>query len=115
MTALTDKAQLERAFDTYWGILAPGFDVPEKEVRFHPTRRWRFDRAWVKQKVAVEIDGGVFIRGRHTRGMGYHRQIEKQNQAQVCGWAVLRYDTKHIHEDPQAMVDEIVQLLAERS
>jgi hypothetical protein len=42
----------------------------EFEHRFHPVRRWRFDAAFPARKVAVELDGGIFAAGRHTRGAG---------------------------------------------
>lgn len=111
-----DKEILERAFDTQWIICTSELDVPQpvNEYKFHPKRKWRFDRAWVNEKVAVEIDGGVFTGGRHVRGMGYHKAIEKMNAGVLCGWVILRYDTKHIHEDPFAMVDEIVAVLRMR-
>lgn len=64
---------------------------PETEFRFHPERKWRFDFAWPEQKVAVEVDGGVFSGGRHTRGMGFIRDCEKLNMACEMGWKVLRY------------------------
>lgn len=38
------------------------------EHRFHPVRKWRFDAAFPVRKIAVEIDGGVFVQGRHMRG-----------------------------------------------
>jgi very-short-patch-repair endonuclease len=61
-----------------------------REVRFHPTRRWRFDYANIVQKIAVEIEGGVFTRGRHTRGKGYIEDCVKYNAAAALGWRVLR-------------------------
>ncbi len=64
---------------------------PVTEHRFHPTRRWRFDYAWPQWGVAVEREGGIWIRGRHTRPMGYQRDLEKYNAATVLGWRVLRF------------------------
>ena len=69
---------------------AEGWPVPEAEYRFHPFRKWRFDFAWPEQKVAVEIEGGIWTRGRHTRGAGYLGDLEKYNEAQLLGWIVLR-------------------------
>lgn len=60
------------------------------EHRFHPVRRWRFDFAWPEKKIALEIEGGAFIGGRHTRGAGYENDIEKYNEATLAGWTVLR-------------------------
>ncbi len=64
---------------------------PEYEHRFHPVRRWRFDVAWLSKKIAVEIDGGVWIGGRHSGGMGQIKDNEKINVAQSLGWRVYRF------------------------
>lgn len=63
----------------------------EKEHRFHPTRRWRFDYADVENKIAIEIEGGIWVRGRHNRAKGFRNDTIKYNQATVLGWRVLRY------------------------
>jgi very-short-patch-repair endonuclease len=73
-----------------WQIKAEGLPTPEREFRFHETRRWRFDFAWPDRKLAVEVDGGVWTRGRHTRGAGFERDCEKLNEAVLLGWRVLR-------------------------
>lgn len=61
------------------------------EHRFHPRRRWRFDVAWIDDLIAVEIDGGVWTRGRHSRGSGQTKDNEKINAAQSLGWKVYRF------------------------
>ena len=66
-----------------------------REHRFHPSRRWRFDFAWVEHRVALEVEGSVWARGRHTRGKGYLSDIEKYNEATLLGWKVLRVATDH--------------------
>ena len=63
----------------------------EMEYRFHPTRRWRFDAAFPERKIAVEIDGGIFVEGRHTRGAGFMKDCEKMNNAALLGWRVFRF------------------------
>lgn len=62
----------------------------EEEYRFHPTRKWRFDFAWPRERVAVEVEGGVFSRGRHVRPSGFIADCEKYNAAAHDGWLVLR-------------------------
>lgn len=75
---------------------------PELEHRFHPPRRWRFDLAWPDQKLAVEVEGGVWLGGRHTRPAGFEADCEKYNQAALDGWQVLRV-TNHMVEDGRAL------------
>ena len=67
-----------------------GLPEPEREYRFHPTRRWRFDFAWPDYMLAVEVEGGVWIRGAHNRGAGFIKDCIKYNEAAVLGWVVLR-------------------------
>lgn len=62
---------------------------PRREFRFSAARRWRFDLAYEEEKVAVEVHGGVWSQGRHTRGKGFLADREKMNEAQLQGWLVL--------------------------
>lgn len=67
-----------------------GLPTPEPEHRFHPRRKWRFDFAFHRQKVAIEIQGGIFMRrGGHNTGMALRREHEKRNAAAVLGWRIL--------------------------
>lgn len=63
---------------------------PVAEFRFAPPRRWRFDYAWPADRVALEVEGGVWTQGRHTRGSGFVKDMEKYNAAAALGWRVLR-------------------------
>ncbi|HOM27378.1 MAG TPA: hypothetical protein PKV21_07725 [bacterium] len=65
--------------------------IPIKEYKFCHNRRWRFDYAFVEQKIAIEQEGGVWINGRHNRGKGFLNDLEKYNTATIMGWRVLRY------------------------
>lgn len=69
----------------------------QTEFRFHSERRWRFDYANPKHMIAIETEGGAYSFGRHTRGTGFIKDMEKYNSATVIGWRVLRYT-------PQQMV-----------
>ena len=73
-----------------------GINGFEREYRFHPERRWRFDFANPGLKLAVEVEGGVFQHGRHTRGSGFEKDAEKYNAAAMDGWMVLRYSTQQV-------------------
>jgi very-short-patch-repair endonuclease len=68
----------------------------EAEYRFNPDRRWRFDYAIIEHKIAIEIEGGCWIRGRHSRGVGMVADMEKYNTATILGWKILRYTPQNI-------------------
>lgn len=61
------------------------------EWPFCAGRRFRFDYALPKWKVAIEIDGGLWTGGRHSGGVGQKKDFEKMNLAAELGWIVLHY------------------------
>lgn len=86
------RERLESKFALQMKVLAQERDIeePVREHGFHPTRLWRFDFAWPERKVAVEVEGGIWTRGRHTRGAGFIGDCEKYNEAARLGWRVFR-------------------------
>lgn len=66
------------------------------EYRFHASRRWRFDVAVLDLELAVEIDGGGWIHGRHHRAAGRANDNEKDAAAQLDGWRVIHVTPEHI-------------------
>lgn len=81
-------SSLEKDFAFRWkAIQGPNL---EPEFKFHPERRWRFDFACPITKTAVEIEGGHWTGGRHTRGAGFEADCEKYNEAALEGWTVFR-------------------------
>jgi very-short-patch-repair endonuclease len=67
-----------------------GLPTPTPEYRFHPSRRWRIDFAFPEQKVALEVEGGVWTKGRHLRGTGFLKDMEKYNELAARGWRLVR-------------------------
>ena len=81
-----------------------GWPKPEREVRFAPPRRWRADYYWHARviefspfrntetacDVALEIEGGIWTKGRHTRGKGYLADMEKYNTMTAMGVRLIR-------------------------
>jgi hypothetical protein len=81
------KQLIEKDFD----------EVVDLEHKFHPTRKWRIDCALPERMLAIEIEGGVFTQGRHTRGKGFINDIEKYNALTTLGWHLLRYTHHHTY------------------
>ena len=100
-----------------WQLTQAGIPF-RREHRFHPERQWRFDFAlggtfmhdpqyqqdvvWEPEKIAVEVQGGTWIGGRHTSGAGYERDAEKFNEAAIIGWRIL-FVTPAMVEDGRAL------------
>ena len=68
----------------------------EQEYKFHPTRKWRADFFITGTKILVEVEGGIWSGGRHTRGKGYLGDMEKYNEAAAMGYTVLRFSTEQV-------------------
>ena len=83
-------------------LAADGLPAPVREWRFVSPRRWRWDMAWPDQLLAVEVQGGMYLGGRHNRPRGYEGDCEKANAATLLGWRVLRF-TPAMIEDGRAV------------
>lgn len=64
--------------------------APVIEYRFAEPRKFRFDYCWPAEKLALEVEGGVWTGGRHTRGAGFLKDMEKYNLATLRGYRILR-------------------------
>jgi len=74
------------------------FPTYETQYRFHKDRRWRFDFAFVKKKIAAECEGGTWSHGRHVRGQGFEDDCTKYNEAALQGWRVFRFTTQMVEK-----------------
>ena len=70
--------------------------MPLTEHRFHPIRKWRFDYAWPEHRIALEVEGGVWVGGRHTSGAGFVKDMEKYNEAACLGWRIIRCQPREL-------------------
>jgi hypothetical protein len=69
-----------------------------KEYQFAPNRKFRMDYygEWNGIKFCVELEGGIYVRGRHTRPSGFLRDMEKYNLAAQHGIFVFRVPSHNI-------------------
>lgn len=98
---------LAARFENMWR----GADGPvlTPEYRFAPPRKWRADYCHEPTRTIIELEGGVYSGGRHTRARGYIADTQKYNAAASLGFTVFRLATgfhpdeverilKHIHD-----------------
>ena len=48
------------------------------------------------KKIALEVEGGIWIQGRHSRGAGMLKDMEKYNAAAAAGWRLFRTTPKQL-------------------
>lgn len=85
------RQQFARQFEATWALL--GGPELEKEVKFDPDRQWRADYVHRPTMTILEVDGGVYNGGRHTRGRGFVDDCFKLNSAALHGYRVIRIAT----------------------
>lgn len=70
----------------------------EKEYKFHQKRKWRIDYFIDgKVKLGIEIEGGIWSSGRHTRPSGFIADIEKYNALTEHGIYLFRITYDNIN------------------
>lgn len=80
--------------------VAAGLTKPVREFKFHPERRWRADYFWPYaahgNDIALEVEGGVWTKGRHTRGSGFVKDMEKYNAMAAMGIRLIRLTPQQV-------------------
>lgn len=80
-------------------ITAAGLPAPIREYPFCPGRRYRADFSYPEHgKVLIEVEGGIWTNGRHSRGAGLTADAEKYNAASCLGWRLIRVTGEMIRD-----------------
>lgn len=64
-------------------------DFQERHAKSKRSKRYRLDFAHPNSRTGIEIQGGVYMRGRHVTGSGYERDCRKYNLAYTSGWTIF--------------------------
>lgn len=98
----------ELKFAELWDLLYPDIDL-HTEYRFIPPHRFRFDFANLIAKVAIEINGGNWVHGRHTRASNLSDEYKKLNLATLNGWRVFVLSPEMINQDWLEKIASVIQ------
>jgi very-short-patch-repair endonuclease len=60
------------------------------EFRLIPGRKFRVDYYYPSHKVIVELEGGIFVAGRHVRAIGYSNDCYKYSLLSLLGYKLIR-------------------------
>lgn len=104
--ATKPPSRLEERFQKLWR-LAGGPEL-EREYRFDPKRRWRADFAHLRTRCLIEVEGGIWVNGRHNRAAGFNADLEKYLEASLAGWRVFRLGPDQIQF---TLIERLVALL----
>lgn len=86
-----------------------------KEFQFHPERKWRADFRIDGYPILIEVEGGVWSQGRHTRGKGFEGDCEKYNQAAILGYHVLKGSTQQVKSGRLLLdIENLIKALVEK-
>jgi very-short-patch-repair endonuclease len=96
-------------FEFVW-LLLGGPTPLQKEHRFDPDRKWRVD--YFCNGVAIEIEGGIWSGGRHNRGAGFLKDMEKYNALAAKGILLFRVPS---HQINSKWLQPIIEKIKERT
>ena len=77
-------------------IREAGLPEPIREYKALENRKFLWDFAWEKQRLLVEVQGGIFRKGAHSTGLGIERDITKLNLATLAGYRSLQFSRRMI-------------------
>jgi very-short-patch-repair endonuclease len=105
MIKLKEKASsLEIKFADLWSdsdikLIAQYSIKPSIRKNIKNAKPYKLDFAHPETKVAIEIQGGTWNNGRHSRGSGMKGEYNKLNTLQYDGWTVFQLSTDMITEE----------------
>jgi very-short-patch-repair endonuclease len=100
---------LEQQFADLWLTLYPTIDL-HSEHQFSPPRRYRWDFCHLESKVAIEIQGGVWMaKSGHSGGTGLLKDYEKLNLAASLGWRVFLLAEAMINDEYLGAIATAIQ------
>lgn len=73
-----------------------GLPKPERQSALVPGRKFRADLYFPEARLAVEVHGGIYMQGRHSRGTGQESDYEKAALTALQGIWTLFVSGRHV-------------------
>lgn len=89
--------------------LGPAF--PEFQFAAELRRKFRADIGFPQEHLLIEIEGGNWTRGGHTRGQGYEDDCEKYSIASILGYTLIRVTYGMVNN---GLAYQLMKLFSER-
>jgi len=111
----SQKETLENNFLSHWVLMFGNLPEPVRQYAVrnpHTGRDWKLDFCWASELLAVEIQGGSFIKGGHNTATGQAQDYIRHNTLTRMGWRTLFYNTiqcKHMAD----VVTEVAEVLCQ--
>lgn len=122
-------SHLEHSFAAAWTVRCP--DLPYlREYRLPAYVAWaqekkemglsrkavpmKADFAWPQARVALEIQGGTWVQGGHSTGLGITRDATKSFVAQADGWALVALTDGMLNRQQEIWLPKLEGLIRTR-
>ena len=88
-----------------------GLPEPAVEYMAIPGRKFRYDLAFIPQKILIEIQGGIYsYKPSHASAGGIRRDCEKANLAVAHGWRLFHFTPDMVRNgEAVRMIEEAIK------
>jgi very-short-patch-repair endonuclease len=109
---MTEASHLELRFAKLWQAVAPDLDIVSQKKGVVAGRRFVYDFCIPQANVLIEVNGGVYSRGRsgHSSGAGIIRDATKVNEAQLAGFYIFVFTNEHLTKGYVSTIAEFCRL-----
>lgn len=89
-------------------IISAGYPEPMRQMLLIPKRKFRADFYWPSLRAVLEVEGGVYTRGRHVRPSGFISDIKKYNLYAYHGYTLYRIIPQDVGN---GYLDEVLEMI----
>lgn len=77
-------------------LAAKGYPRPRPHLMIFPGHKHHVDYGWIRERIAVELQGQIWRKGGHSTGKGITRDAWKLNELTCMGWKLLVFTPEQL-------------------